>query len=300
MQPFIFVSNLLVVPHRGAKNVDRQIHSADTNGRTSRVATPIRTTIAVFVSHATDGLIMRDAVRALSLCSGVGGLDLALRLVYGSEGCQTLAYCEIDPFCQDALLRRAEDGWLDRAPIWPDLRTLSHRLYVDMYVNPCHYLDEEEGMGAPRKDYDHAVVLYEQGLSIGEVAAFYGITRQAMHTILKRRGVICREQLRFGKDNHFHRGGKTVKARANDILERALLKGVLVRRDSCEQCDVSGGRTKGGHSTIQAHHDDYNQPLSVRWLCPRCHHEWHKSHRPKAYKEPREAARIDIVTAGFP
>ena len=155
-------------------------------------------------------------------------------------------------------------------------------------------------MGAPRKDYDHAVVLYERGLSIEEVAAFYGITRQAMHKILNRRAVAFREHLRFGKENHFHRGGKTVKARANDILERALLKGVLVRRGSCEQCGMVSGTTKRGQATIQAHHDDYNLPLSVRWLCQRCHHEWHKTHRPISYKEPREAAPVDIVTAGFP
>src|SRR3990167_9544939 len=65
-------------------------------------------------------------IHALSLVSGIAGLDLALRLVYGDRY-RTLAYCEIDPFCQDVLIRRMQDGRLDRAPIWPDLCTFDGR-----------------------------------------------------------------------------------------------------------------------------------------------------------------------------
>src|SRR3990167_1566895 len=60
-------------------------------------------------------------MNALSLCSGIGGIERGLKRVITDY--HTLAYCEADPFCQDVLIRRAEDGWLDRAPIWPDLRT---------------------------------------------------------------------------------------------------------------------------------------------------------------------------------
>ena len=60
-------------------------------------------------------------MNVLSLCSGIGGLDCGLRLALPQA--RTVCYIEIDPFCQEILLRRADDGWLDRAPIWPDLRT---------------------------------------------------------------------------------------------------------------------------------------------------------------------------------
>ena len=66
-------------------------------------------------------------MNALSLCSGIGGIERGLKRVITDY--HTLAYCEADPFCQDVLIRRAEDGWLDRAQIWPDLRTLDGRAW---------------------------------------------------------------------------------------------------------------------------------------------------------------------------
>src|SRR3990167_4785089 len=61
----------------------------------------------------------------LSLCSGIGGLDRGVHLAIPSA--RTVCYVELDPFCQEILLRRVDDGWLDRAPIWPDLRTFDGR-----------------------------------------------------------------------------------------------------------------------------------------------------------------------------
>jgi transposase-like protein len=45
---------------------------------------------------------------------------------------------------------------------------------------------------APRKDYRNAVRQYRRGYSIAQVASFHGVSRQAMHKILQRRGVIFR------------------------------------------------------------------------------------------------------------
>lgn len=91
---------------------------------------------------------------------------------------------------------------------------------------------------------------------------------------LKRRTEL-RSNLRYGPDNHFHRGGIVATDGAHNAIEQAIEAGEMQRRESCEQCG-DAGTFKDGRTKIQAHHDDYNKPLEVRWLCQRCHHAWHK------------------------
>ena len=38
-----------------------------------------------------------------------------------------------------------------------------------------------------------------------------------------------------------------------------------------QPCEICGEKA-------EAHHDDYNKPLEVRWLCFKHHREWHKIH----------------------
>ena len=49
-------------------------------------------------------------------------------------------------------------------------------------------------------------------------------------------------------------------------VSNALKSGRLVRPDRCEQCQSIG--------TVEAAHEDYSQPLKVRWLCRSCHRRW--------------------------
>lgn len=138
----------------------------------------------------------------------------------------------------------------------------------------------------PRKNekYDEAVKMYELGMSIQDCANFYGITRQAMWGILKRRGCQFRPQKRTGQDNHFYRNGKSASDRVHDIFEKALKRGAVVRKFTCEKCGASPVY-RDGRTGIQAHHSDYNKPLDVQWLCVKCHHEWHKYNEPIQLKE---------------
>lgn len=136
-------------------------------------------------------------------------------------------------------------------------------------------------MSAHRKQYDVAVQMYENGISIAEIAGVYGVTRQAMHKILKRRNITPRTNLRFGKDNHFFRGGSVADDEAQNALEQALARGEVIRSDTCQQCG-SSERFRDGRTAIQGHHTDYNKPLEVMWLCQKCHHEWHIYNRPIA------------------
>lgn len=129
-----------------------------------------------------------------------------------------------------------------------------------------------------RKDYDKAVELYENGMSIADIANIYKMSRQSMHKILKRRGCNFRTNLNYGADNHFYRGGITPKRRASDITEKAILRKKLIPQP-CEVCNEFG-YMKDGRRNVQAHHDNYNYPLKVRWLCQFHHHEWHKTNKP--------------------
>ena len=53
---------------------------------------------------------------------------------------------------------------------------------------------------------------------------------------------------------------------AHSAVARAIKSGALVRQP-CESCS---------NPKSVAHHDDYEKPLDVRWLCQACHTQHHK------------------------
>lgn len=61
----------------------------------------------------------------------------------------------------------------------------------------------------------------------------------------------------------------TIKRAAHVLVGNAVRDGRLTKPKACESCGEAPKRLHG-------HHDDYAQPLNVRWLCPRCHKEWHE------------------------
>jgi len=78
--------------------------------------------------------------RVLSLCSGIGGLDLGLRIAV--PGARTVCYVEREAFCCEVLAKAGETGLLDRAPVWTDLGTFDGRAWrgrVDCIIAgfPC-------------------------------------------------------------------------------------------------------------------------------------------------------------------
>jgi hypothetical protein len=56
---------------------------------------------------------------------------------------------------------------------------------------------------------------------------------------------------------------------ARRAVQVAIKNGSLVRQP-CEQCRAT---------PAEGHHDDYNKPLDVRWLCRACHTAHHKAER---------------------
>ncbi len=65
----------------------------------------------------------------LSLFSGAGGGDLAMQHLLGFK-CK--GYVEYEPYCQKLIKQRIEDGFLDSAPIFGDIRDFN-REYAECY-----------------------------------------------------------------------------------------------------------------------------------------------------------------------
>ncbi|NIU03711.1 MAG: DNA cytosine methyltransferase, partial [Gammaproteobacteria bacterium] len=60
--------------------------------------------------------VVDSEINLLSLCSGVGGLDLGVRLAL--PGSRVVGYVEREAYCAAVLLARMADKTLDAAPIW--------------------------------------------------------------------------------------------------------------------------------------------------------------------------------------
>lgn len=61
----------------------------------------------------------------------------------------------------------------------------------------------------------------------------------------------------------------TRRAKAHNAVARAIRKGSLIRC-SCQRC---------GNPKSVAHHEDYDKPLEIMWLCEPCHKQRHKELR---------------------
>ncbi len=70
------------------------------------------------------------------------------------------------------------------------------------------------------------------------------------------------------EDVRRYRAANRIKHAAHVIVRQAITRKLLKRPLACEKC--------GERCRAHAHHDDYAQPLTVRWLCAACHQAWHK------------------------
>jgi ribosomal protein S27AE len=56
------------------------------------------------------------------------------------------------------------------------------------------------------------------------------------------------------------------KKRAHNLVYKAIASGKLIK----QQCAICG------ETKTEAHHEDYNKPLEVIWLCRQCHKTLHQ------------------------
>ena len=123
-----------------------------------------------------------------------------------------------------------------------------------------------------------AVELYGQGWTAGQMAERFGYGAKAVKKMLRRNGVRLRPEpcVRRQERSSLWRGGSRCHAGAGEAVLVALKRGELVKPERCEGCGAGGVQANGKRVRVEAHHDDYNHPLQVRWLCRRCHCKWHR------------------------
>lgn len=72
------------------------------------------------------------------------------------------------------------------------------------------------------------------------------------------------------EDTRKYREANPKKYKAQTWVNNAVRDGRLVKLENCEVCNST--------DHIEGHHDDYDKPKVVRWLCSRCHSLWHSEH----------------------
>lgn len=93
-------------------------------------------------------------------------------------------------------------------------------------------------------------------------------------------GMLAKEQARQRGKTVGYRLGKPEIVKAHQAVKVALLTGKL-KKMPCEVC---------GALRVDAHHEDYDKPLDVRWLCRRHHLDRHMEMKQEA--EAKELAEV--------
>ena len=107
-------------------------------------------------------------MRHLSLCAGIGGIDLGLRRCI--EGMRTVAMVEREAFCIAHLVSKMQAGELDAAPIYPDLHRFPWSKYrgcVDLVSGgfPCQPFSMS-GQRKATEDPRHLWPIIKSGLAL--------------------------------------------------------------------------------------------------------------------------------------
>jgi len=65
-----------------------------------------------------------------------------------------------------------------------------------------------------------------------------------------------------------------LKVKVQKMLGNAVYRGKIIKPNKCERCyKVTSKRN------IEGHHEDYNKPFDVIWLCKQCHNYVHRGYK---------------------
>jgi len=72
--------------------------------------------------------------------------------------------------------------------------------------------------------------------------------------------------------------------KAHNAVIRAIANGTITRPKVCDVC--------GKHARIEAHHEDYGKPFMIVWLCPECHHVYHRGKNKRAEEVRKKVKEV--------
>lgn len=67
-----------------------------------------------------------------------------------------------------------------------------------------------------------------------------------------------------------YRAAYPKKYAAHSFVNNQIKGGKMINPGICEVCEST--------FAVEGHHDDYDKPQKVRWLCSLCHKRWHSEH----------------------
>lgn len=74
------------------------------------------------------------------------------------------------------------------------------------------------------------------------------------------------------KSTKKYRKNNPEKYKAHLIINSLIKSGKIIKPTECSMC---GKKSK----LIHGHHEDYNEPLDVIWVCPSCHYKIHHKYK---------------------
>jgi len=132
-----------------------------------------------------------------------------------------------------------------------------HKAMADGRLNKCKSCAKNDTKENNEKNHDYYIEYDRQRANLPhrvEARLKYSQTKEGRESARKSKS-------KWSESN-------VIKRSASTLIGNAVRNGKITKPNNCSECGKTG--------RIHGHHDDYAYPMSVRWLCSKCHCDWHK------------------------